>query len=178
VEVRYEGEFDSAQTVHLTRAVLKGLLTPALGESVNYVNAPTLAAGRGIRVTESKGPRGDEYERQLTVLVTDERGTHPVVGTVFGKSDPHIVYLDTYPVSFRPSGHHLMVRNEDQPGRIGKIGTILGDGGVNIAGMFVGRDEKDGTAVMAISIDGPASAEVLETIRALDGILSVRTIHL
>ena len=178
VEVRYEGEFDAAQTVHLTRAVLKGLLTPALGESVNYVNAPALALARGIKVTESRGPRGGEYERQLTVLATDDRGTHAASGTVFGKSDPHVVYLDTYPVDFRPSGYHLMVRNEDQPGRIGKIGTMLGDAGVNIAGMYVGRDEKDGTAVMAISIDGPAPEGALESIRALSGILSVRTIHL
>lgn len=178
VEVRYEGEFDSAQTVHLTRAVIKGLLMPALGESVNYVNAPALAASRGIKITESKGPRGDEYERQLTVLATDERGTHAVTGTVFGKSDPHIVFLDTYPVDFRPTGWHLMVRNHDRPGRIGKIGTLLGESSVNIAGMQVGRDEKDGTAVMALALDGPMPDDILEAVRALDGILSARLVSL
>ncbi|MBB6051732.1 phosphoglycerate dehydrogenase [Armatimonas rosea] len=178
VEIRYEGEFDTAQTVHLTRAVLKGLLVPALGESVNYVNAPALAASRGVKVTESRGPRSDDYERQITVLATDDRGTHAVTGTVFGKNDPHIVFLDTYPVDFRPSGHHIMVRNHDRPGMIGKIGTILGEGGVNIAGMYVGRDEKDGTAVMALSVDTAASPEVTETIRSLDGILSVRHVVL
>jgi D-3-phosphoglycerate dehydrogenase len=178
IEVRYEGEFDPAQIVHLTRAALKGLLTPALGESVNYVNAPAIAASRGIKVTESKGPRGDEYERQLTVLATDERGTHAVTGTVYGKSDPHIVFLDTYPVDFRPTGWHLMVRNHDRPGRIGKIGSMLGDAGVNIAGMQVGRDEKDGTAVMALSLDGPMPETLLEEIRALDGILSARQVQL
>lgn len=178
VEIRYEGEFETAQTVHLTRAVLKGVLSPALGESVNYVNAPALAAGRGIRVTESKGPRSDDYERCLTVLTTDDRGTHQVTGTVFGKSDPHIVVLDSYPVDFRPEGHHIMVRNHDRPGRIGLIGTILGEGHVNIAGMYVGRDEKDGTAVMAISVDSPAPTEVLDAIRAMEGILSVRQVSL
>lgn len=178
LEVRYEGEFEAAQTVHITRAVLKGLLTPAMGESVNYVNAPALAAGRGVKVTESKGPRGDEYERQLTVLATDDRGTHKVTGTVYGKSDPHIVYLDTYPVDFRPEGHHIMIRNNDRPGMIGRIGTLLGEAGVNIAGMYVGRDEKDGTAVMALSVDHAASVDTAEAIRALDGILSVRVIKL
>ena len=173
-----EGEFDTAQTIHLTRAVLKGLLVPALGESVNYVNAPALAASRGVKVTESRGPRGDEYERQLTVLATDDRGTHGVTGVVFGKSDPHIVYLDTYPVDFRPEGHHMMVRNNDRPGMIGRIGTLLGEAGVNIAGMYVGRDEKDGTAVMALSVDSAASHEVAETIRGLDGVLSVRQVVL
>jgi D-3-phosphoglycerate dehydrogenase / 2-oxoglutarate reductase len=178
VEVRYEGEFEPAQTVHITRAVLKGLLAPAHGEAVNYVNAPALAASKGIKVTESKGPRSDEYERQLTVLATDERGTHAVTGTIYGKSDPHIVYLDTYPVDFRPEGHHLMIRNNDRPGRIGLIGTLLGEASVNIAGMYVGRDAKDGTAVMAISIDSPAPPEVLESVRAMEGILSVRQISL
>ena len=99
-------------------------------------------------------------------------------GTVFGKSDPHIVYLDTYPMDFRPDGHHIMIRNHDRPGMIGRIGTLLGGAGVNIAGMYVGRDEKDGTAVMALSVDSAAPSETAEAIRALDGILSVRLVFL
>jgi D-3-phosphoglycerate dehydrogenase len=178
VEVRYEGDFEAAQTVHLTRALLKGLLTPALSESVNYVNAPLLATERGIKVTESKCGRGDEHALQLTVITTDVNGTHPTTGTVYGKNDPHITVLDGYVMAFRPEGHHLMVRNHDRPGMVGRIGTLLGEQKVNIAGMYLGRDEKDGTAVMALSLDSTAPDAILDTIREIDGIRSVRLVSL
>jgi D-3-phosphoglycerate dehydrogenase / 2-oxoglutarate reductase len=178
VEVRYEGEFEPAQIVHITRALLKGMLTPSLSESVNYVNAPTLAAGRGIKVTESKSPRADEYPLLLTMITHDENGSHTTSGTVFGKSDPHIVFLDGYVMDFRPEGYHLMVKNHDRPGMVGRIGTLLGTESVNIAGMYLGRDEKDGTAVMALSLDNGAPDSVLATIRGWEGIKSVRLVSL
>lgn len=178
VEVRYEGEFDTAQTVHITRALLKGMLTPALSESVNFVNAPTLAEARGIKVTESKCGRNEEHAQQVTVITSDDNGPHVIAGTIFGKSDPHVVVLDGYAMDFRPEGYHIMVRNHDRPGMVGRIGTLLGSARVNIAGMYLGRDTKDGTAVMALSLDGPVPEETLASIRAIDGIRSARLVRL
>jgi len=178
VDIRFEGEFDRSQTIHLTRAVLKGLLTPALTDSVNYVNAPGLAAGRGIRVTESNAPRGDDPIDLLTIVSTDANGPHVISGTVVGKGEPHVVVLDGYAMDFRPEGFHIMVRNHDQPGMVGKIGTLLGEASVNIAGMYLGREFRDGTAVMALSIDGPATEETMQAIRAVPGIRSARLVEL
>jgi D-3-phosphoglycerate dehydrogenase len=178
VEVRYEGDFEAAQTVHITRALLKGLLTPALSESVNFVNAPALAAGRGIKVTESKSARSDEHEKLLTVISTDQNGAHTIAGTIFGASDPHIVVLEGLALDFKPEGYHLMVRNNDVPRMIGQIGMLLGSEGVNIAGMYCGRDDVGGTAVMAISLDGPAPDSTVAAIRAIPGIQSVRLVAL
>ena len=178
VEIRFEGDFDRSQTIHITRAVLKGLLTPILSDSVNYVNAPGLAAGRGVRVTESTSPRVDESLDQLTIVSTDANGPHLISGTIVGKSDPHVVVLDGYAMDFRPEGFHIMVRNLDQPGMVGRIGTLLGEAKVNIAGMYLGREFRDGTAVMALSIDGPASEETMAAIRGVPGIRSARLVEL
>jgi len=178
VEIRFEGDFDRSQTIHLTRAVLKGLLTPVLSESVNYVNAPGLAAARGIRITESNTPRGDDPVDLLTMVSTDANGPHVISGTIVGKGEPHVVVLDGYAMDFRPEGFHIMVRNHDQPGMVGKIGTLLGEASVNIAGMYLGREFREGTAVMALSIDGPASVETMQAIRAVPGIRSARLVEL
>lgn len=178
VEVRFEGEFDRSQTIHITRALLKGMLTPVLSESVNYVNAPALASARGIRVTESTSDRGDEHMDLLSVVSTDANGPHLISGTLFGKNDPHIVVLDGYAMDFRPEGYHIMVRNHDRPGMVGRIGTLLGASQVNIAGMYLGREFRDGTAVMALSLDGPAPEETMQAIRAIEGIRSARLVEL
>ncbi len=178
VDVRFEGEFDRSQTIHITRAVLKGLLTPILSDSVNYVNAPGLAAARGVRLTESTTPRGDDPLDHLTIVSTDDNGPHVLSGTIVGKADPHVVVLDGYAMDFRPQGYHIMVRNQDQPGMVGRIGTLLGEASVNIAGMYLGREFRDGTAVMALSVDGPAPPETMAAIRAVPGIRSARLIEL
>ena len=121
VEIRYAGEWEQAQTVHLTRAVMKGLLTPSLHESVNYVNAPTLAAGRGIALTESRSGRDDEYALLLTVTATDGAGqAHRASGTVFGKSDLRVVEMAGYGVDFKPE---RVLDCNAPPGQAGDCGA-------------------------------------------------------
>ncbi|MDX1932821.1 MAG: phosphoglycerate dehydrogenase [Capsulimonadales bacterium] len=181
VDVLYEGDFAQNQTVHLTRALMKGLLSPFLASAVNYVNAPALAQQRGIRLTESRREESAsaEYRNRITVRARAQSGKSCVIeGTVFGTTDTRIVGIDGYAVDFKPEGCHIVTQHTDKPGIVGKVGTILGDAQVNIAGMYLGRAGKYGHAVMALSVDEPAPAEVLARIAALDGMEVVRQVEL
>jgi D-3-phosphoglycerate dehydrogenase len=179
VEVTYAGDFDNLPTVHLTRAVLKGLLEPIVPESVNYVNAPGLAASRGIKITESKTPESDGQACLLSVRKRSATSERTICGTVFSQDNIRILYIDSYRVDIRPSGPMLVTRHTDAPGIIGKVGTILGDAGVNIAGMHVGRESGEGsTAVMVLKLDTPVPEGVLAKIREIPGMESARPVVL
>jgi D-3-phosphoglycerate dehydrogenase / 2-oxoglutarate reductase len=179
VEVLYEGDFEGSQLVHITRALMKGLLSPVLSESVNYVNAPTLAAARGIRVTESRSGRNEEYPNLMTVTATYGSGERrEISGAVFGKSDARVVAMDGYNMDFRPEGFHIITRHNDRPGMVGRVGTLLGENAVNIAGMYLGREKPLGYAVMALSVDNAAPEPVMEEIRAMEGMQFARLVEL
>jgi D-3-phosphoglycerate dehydrogenase len=178
VEVRYEGDFASSQTVHLTRALMKGLLEPILS-SVNYVNAPALAQQRGIRLTEARtGAESPESPDRITVTAYANSGKSCMItGTVFG-TKARIVGIDEYGVDFAPEGVLIVTQHTDRPGIVGRVGTLLGERGVNIAGMYLGRAAPMGHAVMALSVDTPAPADVLQSLAAMDGMEVVRQVEL
>ena len=178
VEALYAGDWEPKEQLHITRALMKGLLQPILTESVNYVNAPTLAESRGIRVIESRSGRGDEYARLLTVVAQSGSGRRTICGTVFGRSDARIVHIDGYNVDFKPEGWMIVTQHTDRPGIIGRVGTLLGARGVNIAGMYVGREQKTGRAVMALSLDDAVPADIMAEIMAMEGMDSARLVEL
>ncbi|MGI4792029.1 MAG: phosphoglycerate dehydrogenase [Janthinobacterium lividum] len=179
VEVIYAGDFETLPTVHLTRAVLKGLLEPVVAESVNYVNAPAIAAGRGIKITESRTPTSGEGTG--TVLTVRKRGgttEREISGVVLGKDNLRILTIDGYRVDVRPAGPMLVTQHTDRPGVIGKVGTLLGDNGINIAGMHVGRESEGTRAVMVLKLDTPTPETILDQIRQIDGMETARIVQL
>jgi D-3-phosphoglycerate dehydrogenase len=176
VEVTYSGDVAALDVRPLTRAVLKGLLDPILQESVNYVNAPVLAEQRGIRVVESKSDAGVDYTDLITVNVTNESGEHTISGTRFGAKDLRIVEIEGFRVDVEPEGRALMARHHDQPGMIGKVGTLLGKNAVNIAGMQVGRHEQGGTALMILTVDDDIPQPVLADVLKIDGMQTAKPI--
>lgn len=180
VEVRYNGDFEQSQVVHLTRALLRGLLAPMLGETVNFVNAPILAEQRGIKVTESRvAGKSEDYADLLTVTAHANSGRQCVVaGTVFGRNEPRIVTIDGYAVDFKPEGFLIVTRHTDKPGIVGRVGTLLGEHDVNIAGMHLGREAERGYAVMALSLDAAAPPVVMQELLAMDGMEAVRLVEL
>ena len=179
VEVIYAGDFENLPTVHLTRAVLKGLLDPIVPESVNYVNAPTLAAARGIKITESRTPdSGEGSGCVLTVRKRGGNGEREICGTVLSKDNIRILYIDGYRVDIRPSGPMLITQHTDRPGIIGKVGTLLGDNGINIAGMHVGRESEGQGAVMVLKLDTAIPDALLDQIRRIDGMETARLVQL
>jgi len=179
VEVVYAGDFESLPTVHLTRAVLKGLLEPVVPESVNYVNAPALAAARGIKITESRTPvSGEGGGCVLSVRKRGGNAEREICGTVFSRDNIRILYIDGYRVDIRPSGPMLVTQHTDRPGVIGKVGTLLGEAGINIAGMHVGRESEGQGALMVLKLDTPTPEGLLEQIRRVDGMETVRLVQL
>ncbi|MDQ2688160.1 MAG: phosphoglycerate dehydrogenase [Armatimonadota bacterium] len=179
VEVLYAGDFEDLPTVHLTRAVLKGILEPILPESVNYVNAPTLAAARGIKVIESRTPADADHTCLLTVRKRSKSSAREICGTVFSPDNIRIVHIDGYRVDIRPTGPMLVTIHTDQPGIIGKVGTILGENAINIAGMHVGRESGVGSsAIMILKLDVPVPDSVLQQIVQIPGMESARPVLL
>ena len=179
VEVIYAGDFENLPTVHLTRAVLKGLLDAVIPESVNYVNAPTLAAARGIKITESRTPGDGGAGVVLSVRKRSSEGTERTIsGTVFSRDNVRILTIDGYRVDIRPSGPMLVTKHTDRPGVIGKVGTLLGEAGINIAGMHVGREDEGRSAVMVLKLDTVVPDDLIAQIRRIDGMETVRLVQL
>jgi D-3-phosphoglycerate dehydrogenase len=172
VEISYAGDFGDLPTVHLTRAVLKGILTPLMQESVNYVNAPTLAGRRGISIIESKRPYTEDHGVMLSVRITTPHGTRVVSGTVFARNTVRIVNIDGYHVDIDPVGNMIVTKHIDRPGIIGQVGTMLGNSKINIAGMHVGREELGKHALMILLVDDQVPDEILTSIRSIEGLES------
>jgi D-3-phosphoglycerate dehydrogenase len=170
IEVIYQGEIGEVETSPLTRSLLKGLLEPVLSLPVNLVNAPIIAESRGIKVSETKSTTPSEYTNLITATLYWDKEVRKVAGTVIGKGEPRIVNINGYRVDFVPEGIVLITSHIDRPGIIGKVGTILGEKDINIAGMNVGREEKRGKAVMVLSVDESIPPEVLQEIERIEGI--------
>lgn len=177
IEIAYCGELSSLETGPVGRSVLKGLLQPILTESVNLVNAPVIAESRGIRITESKSTAPEDYTSLLSVKVKTDKGTKTIEGTLFGKKDIRIVQIDGYYVDVIPEGTMLVTTHVDKPGIIGRVGTLLGNHGINIAGMHVGREAVGKDAVMVLNVDDTIPESVLKEISELDGIETARLVQ-
>ncbi len=144
------------------------------------MNASVVAQARGLRVTESRSREPEDYVSLITSRVTSNGGDRSVAGTLFGRSEPRIVRIDEYRVDFAPFGHMLVSMHIDQPGMIGRVGTVLGEHEINIAGMHVGRSQPGpgGLSVMVLALDGPVPPEVLGQLRQIDGIKTAQPVEL
>ncbi|HUJ79541.1 MAG TPA: phosphoglycerate dehydrogenase [Nitrospiria bacterium] len=182
VTIEYRGEVAELSagggTAPLTIAALRGLLNPILENNVNYVNAPVVAKERGIEVREVRSDDAGNFTSQLVLRIKTDRGTEQVAGTLYKKSEPRIVNVNRIPLEVTPSGSMLMLVNNDQPGVIGAIGTLLGDSQINIARMELGREAPHGRAISVIGIDAPIPSSLLDRLRRLPQILSVKQIRL
>lgn len=177
IEVSYCGELTGLETGPVGRAVLKGLLQPILTESVNLVNAPSIAESRGIRITESTSSACEDYTSLLSVEVKTDKGIKKIEGTLFGAKDIRIVRIDGYQIDIVPEGYMLVTTHLDRPGVIGRVGMICGDNNVNIAGMHVGREGIGKRAVMIINLDDAISEPVMKQIKELEGIETAKLVN-
>jgi D-3-phosphoglycerate dehydrogenase len=168
VTVSYIGEVAKLDTKPLTHSILKGLLFPRVGDEVNYVNAPSVAAARGISVAEEKVEAGEDFTTliRLTVRAGMEEGV--VAGTIFGKYEPRLVQINKFRLEAIPEGHMLFIYNTDRPGVIGAIGTTIGRHEINIARMTVGQEKERGQNVILLTTDTPVTPECLKAVRDLE----------
>jgi D-3-phosphoglycerate dehydrogenase len=164
------GTLASDDTRILRTAAIKGLLTRASDEGVNFVNAEYLAEQRGITMSETRRGETHDYVSLLVLRATTPHGPVEIGATLIGKKDePRIVSMLGYELDMAPSKNMAFFLYKDRPGVIGKIGTIVGEAGINIATMDVGRMEAGGTALMGINLDSPLAPEIVALIsEALD----------
>lgn len=169
IEITLGGELAAKPTKPLILAVLKGFLEPSMGERVNYVNAPIEAHERGISLKESTSEDAGAYSSLITVKSETTSGSRTVAGTLIGQGEERIVQIDGYSINTAPSRFLLIAPHKDQPGMVGKLGTILGENNINIAGMQVGRMNERGEAVMVVNIDDPMSRELVDSLNKTAG---------
>ncbi len=178
LNVRLQGELASNESQPVVVAALKGLLSHALQERVNYVNASIEAKERGIHVVETRDASVKDYTGSLHLSATGSLGEHSVSGVVLGDNEIRITSVDEFPVNVPPNRYMLFTLHRDMPGIIGKIGSLLGSFNVNIASMQVGRKIVRGDAVMVLSIDDPLPEGVLAEIMKVPGIRDAYTVTL
>jgi D-3-phosphoglycerate dehydrogenase len=166
VAVEYKGDELTGLVKPLTVALLKGMLNPVLGDSVNYINAPLVAMERGIHVTQTKGLDVVDYTNLVSCQVHWEGGGELVIsGALFNRTEPRIVQIDTYPIDVVPEGVMLVFGSYDVPGVIGKVGTIMSEHGINIANWRTGRAQRGGNTLTVLTLDQALPESLLEEFR-------------
>lgn len=178
VAVEYSGDVVNYDVAPITIACIKGLLDKVMDTYVNFVNAPFVAKERGIRVVEIKSSRPTDFTSSITIKVKTKGEENIVEGALFGKKEPRIVRIDKFFLDAVPEGYLLLLHNEDKPGVIGNVGTLLGANGVNIARLHLGRQSVGGEAVSVWSVDTPISKGLIEKILKLPHMISVRVVEL
>jgi D-3-phosphoglycerate dehydrogenase len=175
IDIEYQGQLADYDTRILTLSLLKGFFGRISDEPVSYVNAPKLAAEQGITVRESSTNAARDYIN----LITIRGGDHALAGTLVGlRGEPRIVMVDDHTVDVPPARHMLIVRNDDTPGVIGIVGSVLGKAGVNIQDMHLGQSDDGKAALMVLSTGQPVPPAVQDELRADDAITSVHAVDL
>jgi D-3-phosphoglycerate dehydrogenase len=163
----------------LSVAALKGVLAPHLSESVNFVNAQGIAQTRGIEISSTIHPTAVDYTNLITFRAGTAEGDEVCVsGTLFSEKNQRIVSVNNFRVEFEPSGYLLYMTNNDVPGVVGKVGTILGDREVNIAEYNLARVAESGVAMAIVTIDSPIDSNTLDFLRSLKEMKDVRLLRL
>jgi D-3-phosphoglycerate dehydrogenase / 2-oxoglutarate reductase len=173
LETEYEGQLADYDTRILTLAVLKGVFGGVVEEPVSYVNAPRIAAERGVEVRESSSSTAQDYVN----LVTVRGGGHAVAGTLVGlRGEPRIVMIDDLSVDLPPAKNMLIVRNDDVPGMIAAVTRALAEAGINVGDMHLGHSVDGAAAMQVLATNVPVGEDVAAALRAVPGIVSVHSL--
>ena len=172
VAIEVEGAAAQLNQKPITGAVLAGLMG-TYSDTVNMVNAPFLAKERGLDVKEIRHDREGDYHTLVAVTVGTAKGERRVAGTLFGNGGSRLVELFGIEIEAELEGAMIYIVNTDAPGFIGKLGTALGEAGINIATFNLGRRKARGDAASLVAVDGEVGADVVKTLCALDGVRKV-----
>jgi len=175
ISIHTEGSATELNQKPIVAAVLAGFMR-VQSDTVNMVNAPFLAKDRGLEVREVKTEREGDYHTLVRVSVKTESGERSVAGTLFNNSVPRLVEMFGIKVEADLNGHMMYIVNEDAPGFIGRIGTLLGENGINIGTFNLGRREAGGEAVLLLSVDSPVSADLVDKAQKLPGVKLVKAL--
>ncbi len=178
VSIEFKGAIAQLSKEAIIHSVVKGILEHPLSGHVNIVNSLSLARDRGIEVVSTVSPADATFSSLLAVTLETDRSTQKVTGTVFEKTLIRLVSINEVYLDFRPAGTLLYFKNRDKPGVVGKIGTLLGSSGINIASMKLGRVLETGYALGVVSVDGDLPAAVIQNLKQIPEILEARGIRI
>ena len=173
ISIEREGAAAELNGKPITGAVLAGFMR-RYSDTVNMVNAPFLAKERGLEVREIRQSREGAFSTLIRVSVETDQGPRSVAGTLFGNEKPRLVEIFGIGIEAELEGHMLYVVNDDKPGFIGRIGTLLGDNGINIGTFNLGRRDAGGEAVLLLSLDGALDGDVMDKASGVDGVKLVK----
>jgi len=177
VSIRYSGEVADMNLSYLTSVIVRSLLLPVLREGINLVNAMHVAKQRGIQIQETRVPAPENFTNLIVIELKTDVESHRVSGTVFTDKLPRIVNIDGYALEVVPHGHMIFFTNNDKPGVIGAIGTVLGRCNVNIGGMHLGREHEGGRALALLLVDDRVSKEAMDQFRQVPNVLSAKVVY-
>jgi D-3-phosphoglycerate dehydrogenase len=173
IRLEYSGDVAEMNTRALTAAALAGVLRPLL-QTVNMVSAPIMARERGIAVEEVRREQEGAYENYVRLTVTTDRQERSAAGTVFSNGRPRLIQIKGINMEAELGPHMLYITNQDKPGFIGRLGTLLGNESVNIATFNLGRSAPGEDAIALIEVDGPISDAVLARVAGLEGVVQAK----
>jgi D-3-phosphoglycerate dehydrogenase / 2-oxoglutarate reductase len=176
VNIVYIGEVTTVDTKPLTYSILKGVLTPVLGDMINFVNVPVVVKERNIKVTASSRDEAEDFTNLISVQVKTAEDANLVAGTMFGKKDPRLVRINDFRLEAAMEGNSLLIFNIDTPGTIGAIGTCLGRHHVNISMMDVGQVLERGQNIIFLRTDTPVPEHVIQELLSLANVNVVQAI--
>jgi D-3-phosphoglycerate dehydrogenase / 2-oxoglutarate reductase len=162
----------------LSVAALKGVLAPFVAESVNFVNAESVAENRGIAISSTTHPTPHDYTNLITFRASSDEEEVCVSGTLFSEKNQRIVSVNSFRVEFKPEGHIIYIINKDVPGVVGKVGTLLGDREINIAEYNLARDTSGGKAMAVITVDSPLDTDTLSFLKSYREMEEVKQVKL
>jgi D-3-phosphoglycerate dehydrogenase len=178
LRITYSGEITGLDLSSLTLALVKGVLSPILQETVNFINAVAMAKQRGIEIREVKSSKEGEFVTLIQLEIKTDKETRRIAATLSANKQPRIVKIDEYYVEISPLGEMIVIQNWDRPGIIGNLGTLLGKHSINIASMTFGRQSPGGKAISVFNVDSAVTPELLDKIKKTDNILAVKVIKL
>ncbi len=178
IEIAYKGNISAYKINSMTVAYLQALLNHILDIKVNFVNALSIAKERGIKVKETMVGTCDNYSGLIVATVHTDKGEMSMSGTMFSSTIPRIININGLNVDVAPVDSKILIENDDKPGIVGKVGAVLGDSGVNIAGMNVGRKSIGGEALTIIEVDNEVSADTIAKLSKIPGIKKAKYVAL
>jgi D-3-phosphoglycerate dehydrogenase len=172
VRVEFEGQTANLNSQPILQTIVFALLKPA-GDSVNLINSLIVAKSKSIEISSVNHQRESEYQSLIKLIITTEKQTRSVCGTIFG-GEPRIVEIKGIKINAELSEHNLYISNEDKPGFIRDLSKILADENINIASLHLGRDRTEGKAIALISIDSKIDNNALNKIKSLPLIIQAK----
>ena len=176
IRIEYEGNVAALNTKPMTAAALTGVMKPLLTD-INMVSAPQIAKDRGIKVETINREQGGAYENFIRLTVTTDTFERSVAGTIFANGKPRIIQVKNINLEAEVTPSMLYVTNEDKPGHIGRLGTLLGQLGINIANFNLGRADVGSDAIALLSIDGSLDEGQLKQVASLEGVKQAKALH-